>query len=128
MRLEHESTPDGPIIKGFSGGGFRIDDNVYTALLLTPESAHGWTPPPIVALAESDLATLTAIDPHPEFIVLGTGSGLLHPPRALVTALDAQGIGIEMMDSRAAARAWSVLRQEGRWIAAALYPLDRRDR
>ncbi len=124
MRLEHESTPDGPIIKGFSGGGFRIDDNVYTALLLTSTSAHGWSPPAIGVLTERDLAPLTAIDPPPEFIILGTGSGLVHPPRALVNALDAQGIGIEMMDSRAAARAWSVLRQEGRWIAAALYPLD----
>jgi uncharacterized protein len=28
------------------------------------------------------------------------------------------------MDSRAAARAWAVLRGEGRWIAAALYPLE----
>jgi len=27
------------------------------------------------------------------------------------------------MDSRAAARAWAVLRGEGRWIAAALFPL-----
>lgn len=124
MRLEHESAPDGPIIKGFSGGGFRIDDNVYTALLLTPASAHGWSPPPIGALAEGDFATLTAINPRPEFIILGTGHGLVHPPRAIVNALDAQGIGIEIMDSRAAARAWSVLRQEGRWIAAALYPLD----
>lgn len=127
MRLEHESTPAGPIIKGFSGGGFRIDDNVYTALLLTPASAQSWSPPPIGALAENDLATLTAIDPQPEFIILGTGAGLVHPPRALANALDAQGIGIEIMGSRAAARAWSVLRQEGRWIAAALYPLDRRN-
>jgi uncharacterized protein len=28
------------------------------------------------------------------------------------------------MDSRAAARAWAVLRGEGRWIVAALYPLE----
>lgn len=124
MRLEHESTPDGPIIKGFSGGGFRIDDNVYRALLLTPVSAHGWTPPPIAVLSTRELLTLTALDPLPEFIILGTGSGLVHPPRTLVNALDAHGIGIETMDSRAAARAWSVLRQEGRWITAALYPLD----
>ncbi|OYW22862.1 MAG: hypothetical protein B7Y98_13490 [Sphingomonas sp. 32-62-10] len=126
MRLEHESAPDGPIIKGFSGGGFRIDDNVYTALLLTPASAHGWAPPAIATLSASDVATLTALDPLPEFVILGTGVGLIHPIRTLVTALEAQGIGIEVMDSRAAARAWSVLRQEGRWIAAALYPLDHR--
>lgn len=127
MRLEQESIPDGPIIRGFSGGGFRIDDNVYAALLLTPVSAHGWGPPSINTLAAGDIATLTTIDPLPEFMVLGTGARLVHPPRALVSALDAHGIGIDVMDSRAAARAWSVLRQEGRWITAALYPLDYRD-
>lgn len=126
MRLEHESAPEGPIIKGFSGGGFRIDDNVYTALLLTPASAHGWVPPAIATLSATDIAPLTALDPLPEFVILGTGAGLVHPLRTLVNALEAQGIGIEVMDSRAAARAWSVLRQEGRWIAAALYPLDHR--
>ncbi len=123
MRLEHESAPDGPIIKGFSGGGFRIDDNVYTALLITPLSAHGWSPPLIDALSERDIAALLTIDPAPEFVILGTGTRLVHPPRALVRAIEARGIGIETLDSRAAARAWSVLRQEGRWIAGALYPL-----
>lgn len=126
MRLEHESAPEGPMIKGFSGGGFWIDDNVYTALLLTPASAHGWAPPAITALSPDDIASLITPDPHPEFIILGTGAGLVHPPRALVNALHALGIGIDIMDSRAAARAWSVLRQEGRWISAALYPLDYR--
>jgi uncharacterized protein len=35
----------------------------------------------------------------------------------------ALGIGMAALDSRAAARAWGVLRGEGRWIAAALMPL-----
>jgi uncharacterized protein len=33
------------------------------------------------------------------------------------------GFGVEAMDSRAAARAWVVLRGEGREIVAALLPL-----
>ena len=40
-----------------------------------------------------------------------------------VDALEAEGIGVEAMDSRAAARAWGILRGEDRWIAAALLPL-----
>ena len=68
-----------------------------------------------------DLAPLVAA--RPEFILLGTGSDLSRPPRALVAGLEERGIGIEPMDSRAAARAWGVLRGEGRQIAAALYPL-----
>ena len=33
-----------------------------------------------------------------------------------------QGIGIEAMDGRAAARTWGLLRAEERWIAAAIMP------
>ncbi len=81
-------------------------------------------PPPIETLGEGDLAPLFAIDPLPEFVILGTGAKLVRPPRALIAALEAKGIGLEPMDSRAAARAWGVLRAELRWVAAALYPLD----
>ena len=123
MKLARDSSGDGPLIGGFVRGGFRVDDNVYTALLITPKRADGWAPPPVAALDEAALAPLLALDPAPEFILLGTGATLQLPPRALVAALEARGIGTEPMDSRAAARAWGVLRGEGRWIAAALYPL-----
>ena len=115
---------EGPVISGFSGRGFRVDGGVYEGLLISPERADGWTPPPIAALGEGDLAPLLALNPKPEFIVLGTGSALVRPPPALTAALAAQGIGLDFMDSRAAARLWGVLRAELRWIAAALYPLD----
>ncbi len=114
---------EGPLISGFSGRGFRVDEGVYEGLLITPQRADGWSPPPIGELAEGDLAPLLALDPQPEFLLLGTGATLVRPPLALVKALGARGIGIEAMDSRAAARAWGVLRAELRWIAGALYPL-----
>ncbi|MBA3878858.1 MAG: hypothetical protein C0500_03985 [Sphingobium sp.] len=123
MKLAREAGSDGPMISGFVRGGFRVDDNVYTALLITPRRADGWAPPPVEALDEAALASLLALDPVPEFILLGTGATLQLPPRGLVAALEARGIGLEPMDSRAAARAWAVLRGEGRWIAGALYPL-----
>lgn len=123
MKLAREGSGDGPLIQGFARGGFRVDDNIYTALLITPKRADGWTPPPVEMLDGAALDPLLALDPLPEFILLGTGAGLILPPRALVAGLEARGIGVEPMDSRAAARAWSVLRGEGRWIAGALYPL-----
>lgn len=124
MRLAREGAAAGPLIQGFARGGFRIDDKVFTSLLITPERAESWqAPPPVEALEPDALAPLLALDPMPEFILLGTGATLRHPPRALVDTLEAQGVGVAAMDSRAAARAWGVLRQEGRWIAGALYPL-----
>lgn len=123
VKINRERDAGGPIVRGFARGGFRLDEEqVLPAVLLTVSDAQGWTPPP---LAELDEAALEAIlSPAPEFILIGTGATLARPPRVLVNAVEARGIGVEAMDSRAAAKAWGVLRSEGRQIAAALYPLD----
>ena len=94
------------------------------ALAITPLWARDWIAPAIDALTEADVADLIGIDPPPEFLLLGTGATLRRPPAAFTRAIEARGIGVEPMDSRAAARAWGMVRGEGRWIAAALYPLD----
>ncbi len=123
MRMEREQQAGGPIVRGFVGNGFRVDDErVYRALLLTPETAVEWSPPPLDVLTLAALQPL--IDLKPEFVLIGTGTALVRPPVALVRALEDREIGVEAMDSRAAARAWGVLRGEGRVIGAALYPLD----
>ena len=75
------------------------------------------------ALTVAPLGDLLALEPRPEFLLLGTGAGLRQPPRSFVREVEALGIGVEVMDSRAAARAWGVLRAEERWIVAALLPL-----
>ena len=123
MKLDRNAAHPGPAIAGFSGGGFRVDDNVYHGLLITPERADGWRPPALNALTDADVAPVLALDPPPEFLLLGTGATLQHPPRAFIDAMDARGLGVEVMDSRAAARAWGVLLAEGRQIVGALYPL-----
>jgi uncharacterized protein len=121
--MDRDANPQGPVVQAFVDGGFRVDDNVYRALLLTPQSAREWDAPAPAALLPADLEPLLALDPTPEFLILGTGARLTQPPRALVRALEALGVGVEVMDSRAAARTWSLLRGEERWIAAALMPL-----
>ena len=112
------------MVQGFAGGGFSVDGIVYDGLLLTPERAETWEPPALALLAPDDVAAALAIEPPPEFMILGTGPFMAFPPRAFVAALEARGIGVEAMDSRAAARTWGLLRGEGRWIAAALMPLQ----
>jgi uncharacterized protein len=119
-RIDREPQPEGPIVQGFAGAGFMVDGRVYRALLLTPESANEWPAP---ALTLEALEPVLGLAPLPEFLLLGTGPSLARPPRALVSALEARGIGVEAMDSRAAARTWGLLRGEGRWIAAALMAL-----
>ncbi len=124
-KFSPDPVASGPSIRGFAGGGFRIDEQVFPeGVLLTAETAIEWQAPPLDELDVAELATLLTRDPAPEFLLLGTGATLRRPPPAFAAALDAQGIGLELMDSRAAAHAWGVLRAEGREIVAALMPLD----
>lgn len=126
MRIDRERA-DGPVVTGFSAAGFKVAagsfEGIYTSLTITPEAVAAWDAPPLAGLTPDAIAPLLALAPRPEFILLGTGPTLLRPPPTFVAAVEAAGSGVEPMDSRAAARAWAVLRGEGRWIAAALYPL-----
>nr|WP_301287119.1 MTH938/NDUFAF3 family protein [Sphingobium sp. OAS761] len=123
--MRRDDSGQGPVVTGFQGRGFRVRDDVFPeGLLLSPVRALAWADAPAVgALTPAVLGDLIDLDPLPEFLLLGTGPGLRQPPRAFVRALEARGVGVEAMDSRAAARAWGVLRAEERWIVAALLPL-----
>ena len=123
-RWERDRAASGPLVTGFSGSGFKIDGTLRPGgVLLTPESAHDWVAGAIATIDVDAIAPLLALDPPPEFILLGSGVTTLRPPPGFASALDRRGIGLEVMDSRAAARAWGVLRAEDRWIAAALMRL-----
>ncbi len=124
VSFDREEAPSGPVIRGFSGTAFRVSDRIVPGgLWLTPEDARDWNAPAIDALTADDLAGLLALDPPPEFLLLGTGPSMRRPSPAFMAAVEALGFGVEAMDSKAAARAWNVLRGEDRWIAAALMPL-----
>ncbi len=123
-RWEQDGRAAGPVVQGFSARGFSVDGGIYEGVLLTPERADGWAPPPLAELNLEHLEPLLSLQPQPEFLIIGTGPGMGFPPRALVRALEERGIGVEAMDSRAAARTWGMLRAEDRWIAAALMPLS----
>ena len=125
MALGFERSPSatGPLVRGFSTAGFLVDGQSYKAVLLTPQQATAWDPPPLETLAIADLEAVLGLEPAPEFLILGTGPAMAFAPRGLAAALEARGIGLETMDSRAAARTWGLLRGEERWIAAALMAL-----
>ena len=121
--FERDIRAEGPLVRGFSAEGYSVDGRTYRAVLLTPEGAQDWDPPALADLTIGHVEAALALDPPPEFLLLGTGAKMAFAPRSLAQALEARGIGLEAMDSRAAARTWGVLRAEQRWIAAALMPL-----
>ena len=91
-----------------------------TTVALTGERVLGdFDDKPIARLTRDDFAELLATEP--ELIVLGTGREHVIPPRELVFAMARAGVGLEVMQTRAAARTFNVLSGEGRRVAAVLY-------
>ena len=123
LGFERNAPAAGPLVRGFTGDGFAVDGATYKSVLLTPQGAIDWNPPALADLVVEHLEPILALAPPPEFVILGTGAAMAFAPRTLATELEARGIGLEAMDSRAAARTWGLLRAEDRWIAAALMPL-----
>lgn len=105
-------------IDGYGPGFFRVGGEVIRGpVLVTSRSAATWG-------GYDDLAALTALQAEVDVLLLGTGRSIARAPAELVAALVPLGIGVEAMDSAAAARTYNVLLSEGRRIAAALLPVD----
>jgi len=90
------------------------------SIALTPEEVfENWEAKPVADLADTDFESL--LKTAPEIILLGTGPTNVFPPRELMFAFARRGIGLECMDTAAAARTFNVLAIEGRQVAAVLY-------
>lgn len=120
MKITRES-PTTVTIRKVSNQEIAIGDKVYQrSIALTADSVIGnWADKPVAQLRETDFEVL--LEWNPELIILGTGPGSVFAPRELVFALARRGIGLEFMDTGAAARTFNVLASEGRSVAAVLY-------
>ena len=105
------------LVEGTNAAGWRIAGRLWSPpLLLSPAGVEALAP----AVPEALLARALALRPRPELLLFGTGARLVWPAPALRQAAAAAGVPLEPMDSRAAARTWNLLVQEGRRIAALL--------
>ncbi len=109
------------MIRRVSSGAIVIGSQTYEApIALTPEGLVDASPPSAIEdLEEAHFDALLSTDP--EMIILGTGASNVFPPRELTFAMARKGIGLEVMDTPAAARTFNVLAGEGRRLAALLY-------
>jgi len=117
MRLTEISYGSAQPVEGYGPGFFRVGGHVLRgACLVTPWDAGPWG-------GLEDTAVPLSMAGRIDVLLLGMGAGIAHPPRAFREALEAAGIGVEVMSSPAACRTYNVLLGEGRRIAAALLPV-----
>ena len=110
-------------IRSVSVEGIRINDRFWseTVALTAEVFIDSWQSGPLADLTEADFSEL--LEHSPELVIVGTGKKSVIPPRELMFAFARRGVGLELMDTAAAARTFNVLASEGRRVAAVLYPL-----
>ena len=120
LKFTRES-PGTLTIRSVSSEGIHVNDRIWPeTIALTPqELIEGWQQKPISELVEDDFAAL--LERNPELVILGTGETGQFAPRELTFAFARRGIGLEVMDTAAAARTFNVLASESRRVAAVLY-------
>lgn len=107
-------------VDGYGAGGFRVAGAVHRGpLALVPVGIVAW----------DGLPDLTPFLEHAasfDILLVGTGAAMAVPPEGFAAgraALEAVGVGVELMSTPSAGRTYNVLLAEGRRVAAALMPV-----
>jgi uncharacterized protein len=113
---------DAPSIDAYGQGGFRLSGQRHEgSVLILQDTARPW---PVAGLSDLTVESLEPVFAAGrgvvEFLLLGVGPTNARPSREVREALAAAGLGLEFMDTPAAARLYNVLTSEGRRLAAAL--------
>jgi uncharacterized protein len=112
-------TGSGNLISGYGDDHVLVNGARHDAsLLVTAEAVLPWPVAGFEALAQAHFESIVAL--APDLVLLGTGPRLRFPAAQLTAPLVQAGIGLEVMDLRAACRTFNVLRAEERRVAAAL--------
>ena len=109
------------LFTGYGAGYLTVNTVRYeTGVVVTPQSVREWKTGGFEQLTASDFDFIAEF--KPEIVVLGTGAAQKFPRPELARALAATGVGVEVMDSRAACRTYNILASESRKVVAAVLP------
>src|SRR6056297_3253265 len=101
-------TPAGLNITACSDEGVTVSGTQYrSSLLLLPPEVRAWECVDVDALDAADLAP--ALEYAPEILLLGSGLRLRFPAAGISRDLARRGIGLEVMDTRAACHTFNIL-------------------
>lgn len=128
MKIQLE-TSEQNLISHYGPGSISVNSTVYTDnILITPKNVFpDWFSGELSALTVDHFAPLWSDElegERPEIVLLGTGSQHTFPDRSLLVELKKHHMAVEVMNTRAACRTYSVLVGEHRPVAAALLQFD----
>ncbi len=107
-------------IRSYQPGQIQINDKIYPqSVIVAPRTLiPHWQPDTITELSPEHLTIILTL--KPAILLIGTGEKLTFPPIEIYGDLINHGIGVEIMDTRAACRTYNALSAEDRNVVAAL--------
>jgi uncharacterized protein len=120
-RLHDGFLPGRYPIDAYGNGGFRFADMSHRgSLLALPSGFRAWPVGSMAGLTEAALDPIFAEGDALELLLLGTGPDIAALPGAFRERFRAAGIGLDVMQTGAAARTYNILLAENRKVGAAL--------
>ncbi len=106
-------------IRAYQPGQIKVNEKIYYhSLIVTSQKLIDWTPQTFTELTAEHLNILASL--APPILLIGTGSALKFLSPTVYGKLINQGIGVEVMTTRAACMTYNALTAENREVAAAL--------
>ena len=124
-RIYDGFVPGRHLIDAYGNGGFRFADMSHRgSILALPSGVRAWPVRSAQGLSEDDFALVLAENEAVELLLLGTGLDIVPLGEALRRRFREARIGLDVMQTGAAARTYNVLAAENRRVAAALIAVE----
>lgn len=119
MKLHASGPATYNTITGYGEDWVQVNNQRYqSSLIVMADTVLDWDAADFSSLSHSSFQVLEKL--KPEIILLGTGPAQRFPHPRLTASLAQAGIGVEVMDLKAACRTYNILAAEERKVAAAL--------
>lgn len=120
-RLYDGFLPGQFLFDAYGNGGFRFADMSHRgSLLALPSGMRAWPVSSVAELTDEVLDPIFAEGDALELLLFGTGADIAAIPAAFRTRFREAGIGLDVMQTGAAARTYNILLAENRKVGAAL--------
>ena len=120
-RLHEGFVPGRYGIDAYGDGGFRFAEMSHRgSILVLPSGIRAWDAREAREIDTGGLAPVLAEREAIDLLLIGTGLDIVPLPEPLRRRLKEAGIGLDVMQTGAAARTYNILLAENRKVAAAL--------
>lgn len=122
MRLVLDSDPRLLLVRSYDDGAIVVGEQRLTRpfIIFPDRLILDWTATAIATIDADQAAALGG--PGTAIVLLGAGTGTVLPPADLRRLFHARGVALECMNLGAACRTYNILANEGRPVAAGLFP------